>query len=73
MPTLSEALKSIGVEEHVTLTYQQYCDLIQIAVPHGPDEPCTCEGCPACKGKVYGCTCDVDWDLAREVRDLWYG
>lgn len=30
--------------------------------PHGPDEPCTCKGCWACKGAEVGCTCDIDWD-----------
>lgn len=29
--------------------------------PHGPDEPCTCDGCWACAGHVVGCTCDIDW------------
>ncbi|WP_371590974.1 hypothetical protein [Streptomyces sp. NBC_00470] len=31
-------------------------------VPHGPDAPCTCDGCWACRGHVIGCTCDIDWD-----------
>lgn len=30
--------------------------------PHGPDDPCTCEGCWACTGNVVGCTCDIAWD-----------
>lgn len=30
--------------------------------PHGPDEPCTCDGCWACKGHEAGCTCDINWD-----------
>lgn len=30
--------------------------------PHGPDEPCTCDGCWACIGHVVGCTCDIAWD-----------
>jgi len=40
------------------------------ACPHGPDQPCTCEGCWACGGHVVvvGCTCDVDWDELAERR-----
>lgn len=38
------------------------------AVPHGPDEPCTCSGCWACTGHVTGCTCDIDWAAAAEAR-----
>jgi len=34
----------------------------EYVVPHGPDDPCTCEGCWACKGAEVGCTCDIDWD-----------
>lgn len=30
--------------------------------PHGPNEPCTCDGCGACEGHVIGCTCDIKWD-----------
>lgn len=30
--------------------------------PHGPDQPCTCEGCWACSGHQLGCTCDINWD-----------
>jgi hypothetical protein len=37
-------------------------------VPHGPDEPCTCDGCWACEGRVVGCTCDIDWDAMAEAR-----
>lgn len=33
------------------------------AIPHGPDEPCTCDGCWACEGHELGCTCDIDWDV----------
>lgn len=31
-------------------------------VPHGPDEPCTCDGCRHCWGHQDGCTCDIDWE-----------
>ena len=42
------------------------------AIPHGPDEPCTCDGCWDCKGHVVGCTCDIAWDTATELRmDGW--
>lgn len=37
-------------------------DAEKYRVPHGPDEPCTCDGCWACAGHVVGCTCDVDWE-----------
>jgi hypothetical protein len=36
--------------------------------PHGPDEPCTCEGCWACTGNEVGCTCDIDWDALYESK-----
>lgn len=29
--------------------------------PHGPDEPCTCNGCHYCTGHKHGCTCDINW------------
>lgn len=32
-----------------------------VGVPHGPDEPCTCTGCWACKGAELECSCDIDW------------
>lgn len=35
--------------------------------PHGPDEPCTCEGCWACEGHVKGCTCDINWDCKHAM------
>lgn len=40
--------------------------------PHGPDEPCTCDGRTAdgqaciCSGHVIGCTCDIAWDCNHE-------
>lgn len=55
-----------------SLNYAEYCLAIKIAVPHGPYESCTCVGCGACEGQTYGCTCDIDWELARDIRDLWY-
>lgn len=36
--------------------------------PHGPDEPCTCDGCHFCDGHVVGCTCDINWDALAERR-----
>lgn len=38
------------------------------AAPHGPTEPCTCEGCWACTGHVVECTCDIDWGALAERR-----
>lgn len=46
------------------------------AFPHGPDEPCTCDGytshretwgtpqgrCVCWPGRELGCTCDIEWD-----------
>ncbi len=49
---------------HIHKTRQQKIDE---AAPHGPDEPCTCDGCWACKGREIGCTCDIDWDALREA------
>lgn len=54
------------------MDYAEYSEAMRKAVPHGPDEPCTCKGCGACKGGEYGCTCDIDWDAAQEIRDEWY-
>jgi hypothetical protein len=34
--------------------------------PHGPDEPCTCDGCTSCTGRVVGCTCDIAWDCEHD-------
>lgn len=34
--------------------------------PHGPTEPCTCDGCTQCTGRVTGCTCDIDWPCAND-------
>jgi len=73
--TLNDVLSQAGVvlEAPRSLTYDEYSRAMKIAVPHGPDESCTCdgEGC-SCAGAEYGCTCDIDWDLARDIRDLWY-
>lgn len=47
------------------------------AMPHGPNEPCTCDGTTVdggpcvCTGHVLGCTCDIAWDEAAELRDVW--
>jgi hypothetical protein len=40
-------------------------------VPHGPDDPCTCDGCWACAGHVVACTCDIDWNALYESK--WSG
>ena len=45
-------------EAKARLTANDECNCF----PHGPDEPCTCDGCWACAGHVVGCTCDVAWD-----------
>lgn len=45
------------------------------AMPHGPDEPCTCDGTTingdacVCPGHVLGCTCDIDWETAHLLRE----
>lgn len=78
--SLKDILESIGLPPNVnrSLTYDEYCVAMKIACPHGPDEPCTCDGCHggttgcAVPGKVYGCTCDIDWDLMQDIRDMWY-
>jgi hypothetical protein len=48
------------------------------AVPHGPDDPCTCDGTTSrgercvCVGHVIGCTCDIDWEVMYELgREGW--
>lgn len=73
---LKEAFEAAGLEwPHPprSLTYQEYCVLMDVAIPHGPNEVCTCPGCgPGCTGNAYGCTCDVDWDLAQDIREMWY-
>lgn len=44
-------------------------DCANLAFPHGPDEPCTCDDCHGgrygCTGHVIGCTCDIEWDWHR--------
>jgi len=35
--------------------------------PHGPDDPCGCDGCWACPGHVVGCTCDIAWDCEHDA------
>lgn len=42
--------------------------LVDPDCPHGPDEPCTCDGCWCCEGHVVGCTCDINWDAIAERR-----
>ncbi len=50
---------------------EEYERRMKKAVPHGPDEPCTCTGCWACTGGVVGYTCDIDWDAAAELQREW--
>lgn len=71
---MRDVMEKAGVvmEVHRSLTYEEYGSMMKIVCPHGPDEPCTCDGCGACKGRQVGCTCDIDWDLMVEVRDMWY-
>jgi hypothetical protein len=72
---LKEVCEAAGLEWPLparSLTYEEYCAAMKVVVPHGPDEQCTCEGCGVCSSRVWGCTCDIDWDLAVEIRDLWY-
>jgi len=45
--------------------YKEWRTRMDKAVPHGPDEPCTCKGCWACAGREQGCTCDINWDEMR--------
>jgi hypothetical protein len=53
---------------------EEYRQRMAEAVPHGPDEPCTCDGlttggerCVCWPGHVVGCTCDIDWEAAHEL------
>lgn len=44
-------------------------------IPHGPYEPCTCDGCWGdCTGRVVGCECDIDWEhvYGRHTIDCEY-
>lgn len=50
------------------MTPEEYRCRMAVAFPHGPNEPCTCDGCWACAGHVVGCTCDIDWDEATDLR-----
>lgn len=56
------------------MTPEQWDAAMIEAVPHGPDEPCTCDGTTVsgdpcvCTGHVVGCTCDIAWDTAAELR-----
>lgn len=39
-------------------------------VPRAIGDRCTCQGCWACTGHEFGCTCDIDWDaLMQEERE----
>jgi len=55
------------------MTPQEYQKRMDEAMPHGPNDPCTCSGChggkTGCTGYVVGCTCDIDWDAARELQE----
>ena len=35
--------------------------------PHGPNDPCTCDGCWACNGHEIGCSCDIAWDCEHRT------
>jgi MinD superfamily P-loop ATPase len=74
MSSIREVMELANVQLDVqrSLTYEEYCRMMLIAVPHGPDEPCTCGGCGACAGLQPRCTCDIEWDLLPEIRDMWY-
>lgn len=37
--------------------------------PHGPDDPCSCDGCWDCEGGVVGCTCDIAWDCEHDGQE----
>jgi hypothetical protein len=50
------------------MTPEERAERLKKACPHGPDQPCTCDGCWACTGRVVGCTCDIDWDELAELR-----
>jgi len=53
---------------------EEYKRRMAEACPHGPEEPCTCDGsCGAemCKGNTIGCTCDIAWDEIAELKDAW--
>ena len=54
------------------MTREEYERRMREAVPHGPGEPCTCDGCAFCSGHELGCTCDIAWDTMAELeREGW--
>lgn len=62
-------------EQYKESSTERYARLMAEAVPHGPDEPCTCDGytvggekCVCWPGRVVGCTCDIAWDTAAELQ-----
>ena len=57
-----------GADIHIIMgERQRHICRVPYEAPHGPDEPCTCEGCWECKGAVVGCTCDIDWEKLYAV------
>lgn len=52
------------------MTREEFERRMALACPHGPDEPCTCDGCGACAGHERDCTCDIDWDEIHELREF---
>lgn len=49
-------------------TQEEWQAAMDKACPHGPDQPCTCDGCGACTGHEVGCTCDIDWETIYWLR-----
>ncbi len=65
---LKKEKKEWVIPTNSSMTWEQVQAEMKKAVPHGPDESCTCDGCTGCTGHVIGCTCDIDWDRAMELR-----
>lgn len=59
----------------------EYERLMKEACPHGPEEPCACNGyvngdpaqgkCTCFPGGIVGCTCDIAWDSLADLKHAW--
>ena len=65
----------------MSYTSREFIGMVKAALPHEPDEPCTCSGypnCPidpvsSCTGNLVGCICDLDLvSYLDVVRKLYY-
>ena len=65
--------------EYPRMGFEEYNRAMAKAMPHGPEDPCSCTGTNihgqpcVCEGHVIGCTCDIDWEEVRLLKERYYG